>query len=542
MEGTPFIVESNAEDPEERRRKEAAEKKEERKAKKPEAFGILAVEAPSEKPDLSPLEKAIAESKRSIDENKDDEPAPEAEMPVERVPIEQAHEIVRNMVAAKEREDEPDRQAEPAPEAASEVEVESIETPEVEVPVGEEEPEPEIEIEAEAEAESEPTAPTETVEDAPDEIKIEHVPAVESVTEEERRPEVAEESQPEAEAESEPETVAEKPKVKAEPKPKAEVAPEVPEEKPEIPDEDDDSKPGIINSLLGRRGRNKVEEELSKGTQEVGQHEATPEEPEFQFNEEAREEPVEEPESEPVLKPELETVSEKPKTEELPKHEAAEPETEEEDPKPAPERIGHMIVTTEAAPAERRPQPVAEATASSLAAEEKMKVETSPVEPASGKRIDTMNRAELMELGEKIDIDGNNLRHIYETHLIGERGLRRLIIEHLRGGDLRKALRREVMEREMDFERDPVMRDLPLSASAAATHDTGTPALEKLLKNADVSLADTGEKTAFFKAQAKYENTSAKRNHQQRRLIDISLVVVIACLVGMAVFIYLRHG
>ena len=79
---------------------------------------------------------------------------------------------------------------------------------------------------------------------------------------------------------------------------------------------------------------------------------------------------------------------------------------------------------------------------------------------STGKRIDTLSRAELMDLSEKVIIDGSNLRQIYETHLIGERGLRRLVAEHMHGGDLRKALRQEVLEREMDFERDPALRDL----------------------------------------------------------------------------------
>ena len=56
-------------------------------------------------------------------------------------------------------------------------------------------------------------------------------------------------------------------------------------------------------------------------------------------------------------------------------------------------------------------------------------------------------------------IDGSSLRQIYETRLVGERGLRRLVAEHLRGGDLKRAFRREITEREIDFERDPAMRD-----------------------------------------------------------------------------------
>ena len=55
-------------------------------------------------------------------------------------------------------------------------------------------------------------------------------------------------------------------------------------------------------------------------------------------------------------------------------------------------------------------------------------------------------------------------------HLIGEKGLRRVVAEYLRGGDFMKALKRELLEKEKDFERDPKLRDqastLPVAAQS----------------------------------------------------------------------------
>lgn len=205
----------------------------------------------------------------------------------------------------------------------------------------------------------------------------------------------------------------------------------------------------------------------------------------------------------------------------------------------SPERIGHVLVNSEAKPDERQPEAVLEDTGASMAAEKKMKIENA-VAPATGKRIDTLSRAELMDLAEKVIIDGSNLRQIYETHLIGERGLRRLVTEHMHGGDLRKALRQEVMEREMDFERDPVMRDM--APSFGAPTSSSNAALEKLLKKAAISAADSGEEAAFFKARARYEAVHQQQNHrQQRRLIDISLFVIITVLVVMVIIMYLAR-
>lgn len=195
----------------------------------------------------------------------------------------------------------------------------------------------------------------------------------------------------------------------------------------------------------------------------------------------------------------------------------------------APEHIGHMLVTAEAKSGERSGKP-----------ERPKDTEELLARPLTEKRVETLNRAELLSLSEKIIVDGSSLRQIYETHLIGERGLRRLVGEHLRGGDLKKALRREVIEREIDFERDPAMRDLAAQAPVGTGGSKAT--LNDLLQKASLSVVDTTEEVAFFKARARYEATQEEQHEQQRRLIDISLVSAIVVLITAVIFLYLRKG
>ncbi len=158
---------------------------------------------------------------------------------------------------------------------------------------------------------------------------------------------------------------------------------------------------------------------------------------------------------------------------------------------------------------------------------------------ASRRQIETMPRAELLSLSEKIMINGSSLRQIYESHLIGEHGLRRLIIEYRRGGDLEKALRVEVIERELDFERDPAMRGLSRQASTPIMGD-GRLALDTLLKHAAASLPEVQEEAAYFKARAEYEAVESTRRHRQRRLIDIVLTTSIIVLISAVILLYLR--
>jgi hypothetical protein len=182
--------------------------------------------------------------------------------------------------------------------------------------------------------------------------------------------------------------------------------------------------------------------------------------------------------------------------------------------KQAPEHIGHMAIITEAKPTGR----------------------------ATEKRVETLSRAELLELSETVIIDGSSLRQIYETHLVGERGLRRLLAEHMHGGDLKEALHREIIEREIDFERDPGLRDMaPIQIPDDVSTDKGKAALEKLLEQADLASEDKSEEAAFFKARAIYESSQLHQHKQQRRILDASLAIVITILLILVITLLIRR-
>lgn len=212
------------------------------------------------------------------------------------------------------------------------------------------------------------------------------------------------------------------------------------------------------------------------------------------------------------------------------------------------EHIGHMLMTaSEKAPISHTGKSALEAARQSAKNSERS-AERSP-RPSPDKRAETLSRAELLNLSEQIVVDGSSLRQIYETHLVGERGLRRLIDEHLRGGDLKKALRLEIIEREIDFERDPAMRDMAVPATPAAsqgsaankTSKANQTALNKLLEQAEADIQDSNEEAAFFKARALYESQQLHQHRQQRRLIDVGLTVTIAILTILVIALLSRR-
>jgi hypothetical protein len=210
----------------------------------------------------------------------------------------------------------------------------------------------------------------------------------------------------------------------------------------------------------------------------------------------------------------------------------------------APERIGHVIVAAGATPETSR-QSFADAkigpsTTKKIAkAERPSKAKTPELKPID-KRIETMGRAELLDLSGKVPVENTTLRQVYETHLVGEQGLRRLVSEYTRGGDVQKALRAELVEHEIDFERDPLLRDRKRPAEAPA-EDRGQPTLETLLQKAGVvDHAEVREELATLKVRQARQEQRHQQQQKHRRALDVSMVAVIAVLTALVIMLLLR--
>ena len=177
-----------------------------------------------------------------------------------------------------------------------------------------------------------------------------------------------------------------------------------------------------------------------------------------------------------------------------------------------PERIGHVLIAAE------RGRGVAETTVN--------------LRQSVEKQVTTMPRAELLTVSEKITVEGTTLRQIYETHLIGERALRRLVMEHLSGGDVQRVLRRELVEREIDFERDPILRDRARASLAGA----GKSALNSLVQQAGATTVEVDNARV---AKQKNEQPTAKSSKliTTHRLADVALISTITVLLAIIVLL-----
>ncbi len=137
--------------------------------------------------------------------------------------------------------------------------------------------------------------------------------------------------------------------------------------------------------------------------------------------------------------------------------------------------------------------------------------------------VRTMPRTQLLELSEKIIVEGASLRKIYETNLIGEKQLRHLVSEYLQGKDIRRDLRREMVEREIDFERDPMLRDRVRSKMSG--HDSGGGLGELLAK---AGLVEKDDPALIHRAAANERQAQLKQQRQRRQQQAASAAIVTA--------------
>ena len=152
----------------------------------------------------------------------------------------------------------------------------------------------------------------------------------------------------------------------------------------------------------------------------------------------------------------------------------------------------------------------------------------------------TMNHDQLVSTASDILVEGKTLKQIYDSHLIGEKGLRRVVAEQKRGGDFKKALSRELNEREKDFERDPVLRD-----QGSFDNTPKNSHLDSLIKNTGIDLDE--KETIVPKVASKSSNLAelVKRtkpsSSPMRRVTDIVMMSVIGAMaITIIILIFIR--
>jgi hypothetical protein len=155
-------------------------------------------------------------------------------------------------------------------------------------------------------------------------------------------------------------------------------------------------------------------------------------------------------------------------------------------------------------------------------------------------RAERLTLTNLLEISETITVGSTSVRRVFETQLVSERGLRRIVDEHLSGGDVRKVLTEELLIKEIGHELDPHLRDRPLETplrQSAESHQSMQQTIDESTARAR-ELAD-----AAATRHAASASGTALNNTTPSTLIMANIValVVLAGLLVLFLIIWLTH-
>jgi hypothetical protein len=167
------------------------------------------------------------------------------------------------------------------------------------------------------------------------------------------------------------------------------------------------------------------------------------------------------------------------------------------------------------------------------------------VQPETTKAaIDTLSREELLAYSAQIRVGETSLRRVYEAQMVDEKGLRRLIKEYQAGHDLRRALAREFLVKELKFERDPSLRDLlpletqPRRQTSRKTDGVGYGDGAATAEVSDIArqIATAGRSEKSVDPAITMTSRSSARSGQQKNVSAGLLIGMTLLTIGLAVY------
>jgi len=151
-------------------------------------------------------------------------------------------------------------------------------------------------------------------------------------------------------------------------------------------------------------------------------------------------------------------------------------------------------------------------------------------------QIANLKREDLVAISSKIEIEGASLKNIYENGLISEKSLRQIVANYLRGKDIRRQLRKEILDNANDFEVDPISRHKTTTASTATN---------KTVDDNVKTEKQTKANSESDKAKASQANNEAPNNEPVTTTAPHYITTVIAVIVAVAIigiFIYILYN
>ncbi|HSW79773.1 MAG TPA: hypothetical protein VLG47_03260 [Candidatus Saccharimonadales bacterium] len=149
----------------------------------------------------------------------------------------------------------------------------------------------------------------------------------------------------------------------------------------------------------------------------------------------------------------------------------------------------------------------------------------------------SLEKTEQLDLARSIHIDSVSVYEMFTAGRIDEAGLHRIIVEFLRGGDLRDVIKSEIIRQQLKFERDPQLRDTPVDKKAPSKARTSkiksrTKSIIDPVRNRDRTekLAELTQKTIEKSHEYLDDNPKAGQMMSIAAIVVIYLTILIVAI------------
>lgn len=157
------------------------------------------------------------------------------------------------------------------------------------------------------------------------------------------------------------------------------------------------------------------------------------------------------------------------------------------------------------------------------------------------KVIRHLNTKELLSVASKIKVENIPLKKAYMDRIITEKGLRRIVEAYFRGMNVKKVFKRELIQKEIDFERDPALRDQGVDLGEFTERKTS---IEDLVEQAGINWKN--QETEYLplpKKESKLASIKIKDKTQKNfKLLDFILFSIILILMATVLIIFISKG
>ncbi len=142
---------------------------------------------------------------------------------------------------------------------------------------------------------------------------------------------------------------------------------------------------------------------------------------------------------------------------------------------------------------------------------------------------------EIISLSEKIKIEGVSLKTFYQNKEVSFNGLKRILNEYLKTGSIEKILKKELIEHQIDFEKDPILKDV--RNDDFYTESSSPKSINELLAKKGLDIVSKQGQNIVLSTPPVINKKIKKEKSFESPIVNIFLSIIIVFLIGLIIYL-----